>query len=176
MRGPYQILLPLLGLFFCRVDLTDLYPLDIRVKLLKIYDGDTLLVKKGSYRFKLRIARIDSPEKNQSFILSKASAGEESIRCLRNLLKKESDLIMSVYQYDIYGRILGDVNNLSFHLIYHGCAGLYPYAYFNSRKEKLSYLQALKNAKARRAGLWHYGGFIQPKNWRKSSKRIVRRQ
>jgi micrococcal nuclease len=176
MRAPYQILFPLLGLFFCRVDLTDLYPLELPVKLLKIYDGDSLLVGKGSYQFKLRISKIDSPEKNQKFILNHLSAGEESVRCLEKILKKETQLTLRVFQYDMYGRVLGDVNHLSYKLISQGCASLYPYAYFNSREEKLTYLQALKMAKARRAGIWQFGGYIQPKNWRKSNKQIARRQ
>ena len=75
MGAFYQILLPLLSLFLVRVDLTDLFPLHIEVQLHKIYDGDTVLVGHGTYSWKVRFSKIDSPEKNQNFLGSRASAG-----------------------------------------------------------------------------------------------------
>lgn len=171
MGRPYQILMPLLSLFLVRVDLTDLFPLKIPVKVLKVYDGDTVLVGHGSLQMKVRFSKIDSPEMGQPFFNSHQDAGALSKKCLEKILSKNSVHQLKIEKEDIYGRILGDLDNLSFKLIQSGCTTLYPHATFDSRKEKMNYLVALKKAKASRRGLWQYGGFRQPKLWRKFSKR-----
>jgi endonuclease YncB( thermonuclease family) len=176
MARPYQILIPLLSLFLVRVDLTDLHPLKIPVRLLRVYDGDTVLLGHQHYRFKLRFSKIDSPELKQPFIGKSESAGEFSKKCLQSILQTQSKFFLRLEGFDLYGRILGDLNNLSLRLIEMGCTTLYPHAQFASKHEKFTYLRALKNAKAQRVGLWQYGGFVQPKIWRKLSKRgAVRR-
>ncbi len=176
MGRPYQILLPLLSLFLVRVDLTDLYPLKIPVKVLKVYDGDTVLVGHGSYQFKVRLLKIDSPEKGQPFLTSPADAGFSSSSCLQKLAPVNSQQELLIIKEDIYGRILGDLKGISLKLIEEGCTTLYPHAEFSSVREKYQYLRALKKAKAQQVGLWSSGGFRQPKLWRKSSKRISLRQ
>lgn len=175
MRGHYQILLPLLGLFFCRVDLTDLYPLIYEVRLIRIYDGDTVLVRNGNYRFKLRISKIDSPEKGQFTYTQKVDGGRFAKSCLEKILKGESQLSMKISGHDVYGRYLGDINNVSFKMVREGCAGLYPLARFSDRGEMHSYLKALRFARDKRLGLYRFGGFMQPRKWRKISKRFARR-
>lgn len=175
MRSIYQILFPLLSLFLVRVDLTDLYPLEMEVKILKVCDGDTVLVGKGAYQWKVRLSRIDSPELKQTFLGSSRSAGLYSKRCLEKLLKETAEL--KVEKFDMYGRILGDLDQVTLKLVEKGCTTFYPHAEFSHQKEKYHYLLTLKKAKARRSGLWRYSGFIQPKKWRNSSrKRIVHRR
>lgn len=171
MRGPYQILMPLFSIFLVRVDLTDLYPLELRVQVVKIYDGDTVLVKRAHQSFKVRLSKIDSPEKGQRFLGSFKDAGEESKECMKKIINEETTLKLE--KNDIYGRILGDLDDLNFKLIESGCSSLYPMATFKNEKEKYRYLHALKKAKAQRVGLWKYGGFVQPKLYRKLSKRNV---
>lgn len=165
MRGFYQILMPLLSLFLVRVDLTDLFPLKFHVELLNIADGDTVKVRHGSYNFILRLGKIDSPEKQQ------VPHGRISKICLEKILRKEKKLTLSMNGYDIYGRVLGDLNDASLRMIDEGCSTLYPHATFSSKAEKTLYLVALKKAKAGRRGLWQYGGFLRPKLFRKLSRR-----
>ncbi|MCM2349778.1 MAG: thermonuclease family protein [Bacteriovoracaceae bacterium] len=176
MRRPYQILWPLLSLFLVRVDLTDLVPLKIPVKVLKIYDGDTILVSHGSYQMKVRLSKIDSPEKTQPFLNGAGDAGAWAGRCLKKNVPIGSLQQLWIEKEDIYGRILGDLKGLSLKLVERGCTTLYPHAQFSSVREKFTYLRALKKAKARKSGLWQYGGFRQPKLWRKFSKRNGHRQ
>ena len=168
MRGPYQILVPLLSLFLVRVDLTDLIPLRMKVDILKVYDGDTLLVKKGSFQQKLRLTPIDSPEKGQSLLSGNGDAGELSLRCLQRLLSRAG--VLRLKGHDLYGRMLGELDDVSLRLIRNGCTTLYPHAVFNSRSEKAFYLRELALAKRRRRGIWALGGFEQPKAWRKKRK------
>lgn len=176
MARIYQILLPLLGLFLTRVDLTDLFPLVYRVEVLKIYDGDTIQVAHGLYRMKIRLSKIDAPEKDQPSLSGSIKAGLISTGCIKTILKRYRVLYLKIEGYDMYQRVLGDVNDLSFQLIKNGCVALYPYAVFQSQREKQLYLLTLQKAKNSRLGVWKYGGFRQPKLWRKSNKRIVNRQ
>lgn len=173
MRRTYQILIPLLSLFLVRVDLTDLYPITMKVDILKVYDGDTLLVRRGSFEQKVRLSRIDAPEKGQPFLSGRGDAGEFSKRCLKKHLKQSAEF--EIYGIDIYGRILGDVNGASLAMIQKGCAPLYPHARFKSVKEKFLYLRELEKAKRKKLGLWAFGGILQPKLYRKISKRVSRR-
>lgn len=175
MRGPYQILLPLLGLFLVRVDLTDLFPISLPVKVLEIVDGDTLLVKHRSLKYKVRLSKVDSPEKGQRFLSSNKDAGAFAKECLKGLMNAEV-YDLKYEKQDIYGRVLGDLDGLSLRIIEEGCASLYPYSQFASREEKHTYLLALKKARSMKKGLWRYGGFRQPKLWRKSNKRSGHRR
>ena len=169
MRGLYQILMPLLGLFLVRVDLTDLFPMKIPVKVVQIYDGDTIQVRHKSFTLKVRLAAIDAPEKQQGRV------GMIARECLIKTLKNQEKTLV-IYKQDIYGRILGDLEGLTLKLIQEGCAPLYPHAQFESQKEKFQYLIALKNAKAAQRGLWRYEGFVQPKKWRKINRQVLRQQ
>lgn len=168
MIRPYQILVPLFSLFLVRVDLTDLSPLELKVDILKVYDGDTVLVSRGSFKTKVRLSRIDAPEKDQPFLVGKPGAGNLSTKCLARLLEKNA--ILKIEGTDMYGRILGDLNGVSLSLVKEGCVALYPYAKFSSSREKFLYLQNYFKAREYRRGLWAFGGIIQPKAWRKKNK------
>ncbi len=181
MRTPYQYGIPLLSLFMVRVDLTDLYPLKIPVRMEKVLDGDTVKVSSGNYLLKLRLSRIDSPEKGQPFLgSSKGDAGVFASDCFKKTIGNKKDFTLRLERFDIYGRMLGDIDELSLRLIQNGCASLYPMAEFSSRQEKWIYLKAIKTAKENRVGLWSRGGYEVPKSWRKKylrfSKRIAHQQ
>jgi len=174
MRGPYQILCPLLSLFLVRVDLTDLCPIRMKVDILKVYDGDTVLIKRGSFEAKVRLSRIDAPEKGQAFLMKNEDAGAFSQKCLSKLLKEEGEL--EIYGLDLYGRILGDIDQVSFALTKQGCVSLYPYAKFKNPQEKFNYLRALIKSKSNNLGLWAFGGVEQPKAWRSKNKKRFRKR
>ncbi|MGE3609775.1 MAG: thermonuclease family protein [Bacteriovoracaceae bacterium] len=169
MRRPYQILIPLLSLFLARVDLTDIYPLKIEAQILKVIDGDTLWIKSGAREFSLRLMKLDAPEKPQLFLNGRESAGLYSQNCLKRLIKNKR--VVSLYKLDIYGRVLGEIGNVSLEMIENGCAVLYPYTVFDSRKEKSLFLQAEAKARKDRKGLWGRGGILSPKLFR-AKKRI----
>ncbi len=174
MRRPYQILLPLFSLFLVRVDLTDLAPLVYEVEVIKVYDGDTLLVKRGALRIKVRLSKIDAPEKTQPFVSGRKGAGVLAHECLVRLLPSKPQLV--VEGVDIYGRILGDVGGMSSELIKSGCVGLYPHAKFENQQQKYKFLREFYKAKRLKKGLWAFGGIEQPKAWRKKNKHVFRRR
>ena len=167
MKRHYQILMPLLGLFLFRVDLTDLYPLVYEVRLKGFLDTDTAVVRLRKQVLTIRLAKVDAPEKKQNFILSHLSAGELSLNCLKQIIKNKKSFDLIIYGQDIYGRIIGELDDLSLQLITHGCVSLYPHARFENKKERSIFLKALKYARDNGLGLWKYGGFTQPKIWRK---------
>lgn len=169
MIHPYQILLPLLSLFWVRVDLTDLFPLEVPVKIVEIMDGDTLTVQSGRMRLKVRLSRIDAPELGQKFHLGNADAGRASRTCLTRHVPRAS--LLRIEGFDMYQRILGDVGGLNFLAVRNGCSGLYPHATFRSVREKNLFITALAEAKKNRRGLWSRGGYMVPKKWRRISKR-----
>ncbi len=168
MRRPYQILVPLLSLFLVRVDLTDLWPLEMKVKILKVYDGDTILIQKGNWTQRLRLSPIDAPELKQPFWNLKPGAGKLAYGCLTKNLKKSGTL--KLYGYDIYHRMLGDVDSVAIKLVREGCASLYPYAKFESVAMKYQFLIAMMEARKKRRGYWAFGGIQQPKAWRRKFK------
>lgn len=168
MKLHYQILVPLLSLFWVRVDLTDLFPLELPVKVVEILDGDTVVVRKGNFTMKVRLSRIDAPEMSQNFHLSRKRAGVFSRDCLAQLIPQEA--LLRVEGFDVYRRILGDISGVNFLAVKNGCAGLYPHAQFSSVQEKWKYLRALTEAKRARRGVWARGGYMLPKKWRKLSK------
>jgi endonuclease YncB( thermonuclease family) len=170
MRGPYQILMPLLSLFFCRVDLTDLFPLNYQVKLIRLLDADTAKVNLNGQVLSVRLDKIDAAEKGQPLIGGKGDAGLIALNCAEEVLKQKHKVAMNlqIKGFDRYGRILGDLDNLSFHLVEAGCVSLYPQAYFSSRQEKTYFLKVLYKAREHRIGLWSQGGYQRPQLWRKS--------
>jgi len=170
MRRPYTIFLPLLSLFLVRVDLTDLCALRYPVEIVKLYDGDTLLLQLGPTQVRLRLSKIDSPEKGQPFSGQTEDAGLASKRCLEQQLKQIKQPVLIWEKRDIYGRVLGDIEGLSFRLVSHGCTGLYPYAQFSSKEEKYRYLKALQIARRNKLGVWSKGGYLTPALWRKRKR------
>lgn len=168
MGHPYQYLIPLLSLFWVRVDLTDLWSLNISVHIIDIRDGDTLTASSGHRTFKVRLSKIDAPELDQPFHGSRKNAGLASRDCLRRMTPEKA--VLSVEGFDVYHRILGDVEGLNLRAVENGCTGLYPHAHFSSVREKSIYLRALSSARKKRRGVWAFKGYLLPKKWRRLSK------
>lgn len=152
-----------------RVDLTDLFPLKLRVQIVEISDGDTLKVRHGRKTIKVRLSKIDAPEMGQPFHGSKLDAGKFSRSCLKRITPKEG--ILTITGMDMYHRVLGDFEGVNFKAVSSGCSGIYPHAGFSSVNEKMQFLKALIRAKKERRGVWARGGYVLPKKWRKISKR-----
>lgn len=166
MRRPYQILLPLLSLFLVRVDLTDLWNIKLVVTDIQLLDADTAIVFYKNRKLKVRFDKVDAPEKRQPFWDKKGDAGMAALRCAEKVLNKQS-YVLRIFRQDIYGRILGELDDLNIRLVEEGCVSLYPFAKFSSKAEKWMFIRALMMARRERRGLWARGGYKQPKLWRK---------
>jgi len=167
MRAPYQIFIPFLSLFLVRVDLTDLYPLEIRSTLMEVRDGDTLRVKVFGHVRLLRLMYIDAPE------LSQGVVGQESKKCLEKIVRGKSRFYL--HGFDFYQRLLGTIDSHE-KIVSEGCSGLYVRASFLSRKMKGDYLRRLLKAREERVGIWSKESFLRPDLYRKLSKRNARQR
>jgi len=170
MRRPYQILMPLLSLFLVRVDLTDVWPLIVEVHSPQFTDADTIIVRRNAWKFNVRIAGIDAPEKGQPFANSSMNAGKVALECAKRVLSRQKGLNLKIFKQDLYGRYLGDLDGLALKLIRKGCASLYPFGEFESFSDKWEFLRAQTQSRRLKLGLWKWGGYRQPKIWRSSRR------
>ncbi|MBE6395328.1 MAG: hypothetical protein E7044_14945 [Lentisphaerae bacterium] len=153
----FSLLLPLFSLFAA----------EIRGRVIAVSDGDTITVldEMDQGKFKIRLDKIDAPEKKQAF-------GSKSKQFLSSLIfgKQVSIRYRAV---DHYGRILGviycDGAEINLVMVQNGYA--WHYSFYDKTP---AYIQAEKQARADKKGLWADSApenprqFRQIKNSRKS--------
>jgi len=173
MNRLYQILLPLLGLFFQWVELTEFLGHRTQVYKIHVLDGDTIFVRTQLYAGKLRFMKVDAPEMGQNFLNHEKGAGDYSKDCLKRLLRHKK-VTVSFSHRDMYQRMLGEVylgeTSISFLMLEQGCTSLYSMAQFDSKNEKSRYLNAMILAQKNRRGIWKRGGIMSPYYYRKQKK------
>jgi len=137
-------------------------------KVVGITDGDTLaLLDATNTQHKIRLAGIDSPEKNQPF-------GQV---CKQNLsdLAYNRTVQIDWNKKDRYGRVIGkvlvDSQDVNLEQIRRGCAWHYKkYQNEQSPEDRVSYARAEDGARASRVGLWGESGAVAPWEWRHRPK------
>ncbi|WP_462427877.1 thermonuclease family protein [Fusobacterium varium] len=132
-------------------------------KVIRVSDGDTLLLQSGSQRIKVRMYGIDAPELKQSY-------GEDSKSYLeKRILNKNVDV--KVINEDKYGRKVGKVfyknKDINLEMIKTGNAWFYEY---HAKKEK-EYRKASKSAQEQKLGLWKDKNPQNPRNFRLEHRR-----
>jgi endonuclease YncB( thermonuclease family) len=131
-----------------------------------VHDGDTLTIKSGATRTKVRLAGIDAPELNQFF-------GVESRNSLRSLaLNKEVQI--ETLKYDKYkrliGRVLIDGKDLNLEQLKSGAAWVYlAYSAALKGQDLNIYINAESNAQLDGLGLWNNHAPTAPWVWRQRS-------
>ena len=141
-----------------------LFSAEIKGKVVAVTDGDTITVldemDKGN--FKIRLDKIDAPEKNQAF-------GNKAKQFLSSLIfgKQVSIRYKAV---DRYGRILGviyyDGAEINLVMVQNGYA--WHYSYYDKTP---AYIQAEKQARADKKGLWAAPNPVNPYKFRKMKKK-----
>ena len=152
-----------LSILLLAISLFTLSAAEIRGKVVAITDGDTIKVlddlDKGV--LKIRLNKIDAPEKNQAF-------GQKSKQYLSNLVFGKQ-VIIRFKEIDRYGRILGliyiDGVEVNLQMVKAGMA--WHYAYYDKTP---AYIEAEKKARASKVGLWIDPEPISPYEFRKSRK------
>ena len=133
-------------------------------------DGDTIYVRdltqKASYR--VRLAMIDAPEKNQSY-------GMEAKNSLEQLLRGAGTLKVTVYGTDQYKRLIGVVydergQNINMMQVSQGAAWIYEQYAKSPAYSGLygSFANAERNARMRRMGLWAETSPMEPWKFRRN--------
>lgn len=150
--------------FFVHLITAQVKPGDIfTCKIIRVYDGDTATgLLQGNRQVRIRLYRIDAPEKSQDF-------GEKSRLYLANLIAGK-DVIIKVASIDRYGRLVGRIStthhkDISLEMIRQGWAWHYT-AYDNT----LSYKKAFIQAQTQKKGMWKTSVNIEPWKWRKQKK------
>lgn len=132
-------------------------------KVIRVSDGDTILIQSGSQRIKVRMYGIDAPELKQNY-------GEDSKNYLeKRILNKNVDV--KVINEDKYGRKVGKVfyknKDINLEMIKTGNAWFYEY---HAKKEK-EYRKASKSAQEQKLGLWKDKNPQNPRNFRLEHRR-----
>ena len=119
---------------------------DIYGIVVSIADGDTVTLKVNDTTHKIRLAEIDTPERDQPYGLAATSA-------LTDLLLGNQVRVKVVKENDQYGRVIGRIfieqKDVSAHMIQEGHAMVYR-RYLTDK----SLLQLEANAKYKKLGLW----------------------
>ena len=146
-----------------------LFSAEIIGKVVAVADGDTITVldnlDKG--KFRIRLDKIDAPEKKQAF-------GNKAKQYLSSLIfgKQVSVRFKAI---DRYGRILGviycDGAEINLVMVQNGYA--WHYNYYD---KTLAYIQAEKQARTDKKGLWTDSNPIKPCEFRKVSRGVQRMQ
>jgi endonuclease YncB( thermonuclease family) len=127
-------------------------------KVLAVMDGDTVFVKSGAFKAKLRLVNVDAPEKDQPF-------GKESQESLQSLIGGKVIHVESKAM-DKFGRTIGLISigdiNVNEEQVRRGMA----WAYSRSREGR-AYARLQSEAQQAKRGLWQQANPQSPAQWRK---------
>lgn len=137
-----------------------LYAAEIRGKVIRVLDGDTIDVLQDKNPVRIRLANIDAPEKKQAY-------GRWSANQLKGLVAAQP-VTVKYTQTDRYGRIIGRVfttngTEASRFMVQSGAAWVYER--YNADRT-LPELQ--REAQAHKRGLWADSNPVPPWKWRHS--------
>jgi endonuclease YncB( thermonuclease family) len=125
--------------------------------VLSVGDGDTITVREGSQRIKVRLACIDAPETSQS------PYGMDGRRALQGLLPIGSEVALKTKTVDRYGRSVAEVlkggSNINQILVRSGDA--FVYWQYISGCDRQTYSRLENDARLKGAGIWSVPGGIQ---------------
>ena len=135
--------------------------------VIKVIDGDTIIVLDGAKKRKVRLVGIDAPELKQNF-------GLKSKQELSDLIDRKRVKILSNSE-DRFKRALGKVIykniDINLSLIKVGMAWHYKrYKKNQSKKDQVEYAYHEKLAIESQIGLWGDNNSIAPWDWRKGKR------
>ncbi|MCF8091349.1 MAG: thermonuclease family protein [Desulfotignum sp.] len=146
---------------------------DKQFKVIKVYDGDSLLVQGLDLTFKIRMVGIDAPETG-----GRSNPGQpysKKAHLYLSRLVKNRSVTLKSYGLGGYNRILAEVfsggANLNLEMVSMGLAEVYQ----GSRPKNFDaapYLAAQARAQKSRIGMWSQGSaYKSPRQWRKENPR-----
>ncbi|MDC0237832.1 thermonuclease family protein [Gammaproteobacteria bacterium] len=127
----------------------------------RVVDGDTIHVSVGLAKHVIRLAEIDTPERDQPW-------GSQASRALADKLARARVTVQTTAT-DRYGRLVGKVllgsRDINREMVREGHAWVYRQYLQDS-----SLLEDEKTARQRRAGLWGSDSPIEPWRWRQGRR------
>jgi micrococcal nuclease len=138
-------------------------------RVVRIADGDTIVLDNAGKREKVRLVCIDAPE------LSQARWGEASKQYLHQLAPPGSLVSLRRVTTDRYGRTIAEVflpdqRSANLLLVQAGLAAVYE-RYLDNCPNPSDYVQAERDAKQARRGFWGDPGFVLPWDYKRSNPR-----
>ena len=136
---------------------------DVPGRVVRVVDGDTIVLEAGADRHRIRLAGIDAPERDQPW-------GEASTRELRRQVAGR-DVVVEWYKRDRYERLIGivwlDGTDVNLHMVDRGMAWHYKhYQAEQAPENRAAYSAAETAAQAAGLGLWSEGEPVPPWEWR----------
>jgi len=133
-------------------------------RVVRIVDGDTIVVDHGGERRKVRLSAIDTPERDQPW-------GEAATKEMRRLVAGKT-VSVDWHKEDRWGRLIGNVyadgEDVGRLMVERGMAWHYKrYAMEQRASDRVAYSDAERAAKAAKHGLWSDPEPIPPWEWRK---------
>ena len=133
-------------------------------KVVRVVDGDTVVLDVGGGRHRIRLAAIDAPERNQPW-------GQFATRELRRQVAGQP-IVVEWNKRDRWKRLIGIVRlngeDMNLHMVERSLAWHFKrYADEQSPAARDAYSAAEKVAQSARRGLWSDPAPIPPWEWRK---------
>jgi endonuclease YncB( thermonuclease family) len=139
------------------------YGADLPGIVVRVVDGDTIVLEVQDGRHRVRLAGIDAPEKNQPW-------GEAATRELRRMVAGKFIVVVG-NKRDRWNRLIGTVwlagEDVNLHMVDRGMAWHYKrYEAEQHPADRAAYTAAEDAAKADRLGLWSDPDPVPPWQWR----------
>ncbi len=129
--------------------------------VLRVVDGDTVVLGAGAKQERVRLACVDAPESTQPL-------GAAATAALRLLLPVGTSVTLKAQGKDRYGRVVAEVlrgrTNVNLALVEGGDA--FVYWRFIGGCDRTDYQQAEQRAKRQRLGVWSAGSIQRPWEYR----------
>ena len=145
----------------------------IQVKVVRVYDGDTIKVAGHDIVIKVRLVGIDAPETSRKKHHPGQPFGEKAKRELAGLILNR-EVEIKGYGLGPYNRVLGEVfidgQNVNLEMLRAGLAEVYrgksPHGF-----DMNEYKQTELEARQSKRGVWAQGeDYISPREWRHMQK------
>ena len=132
-------------------------------RVLHVLDGDSLIIDVRGGQYRVELAGVDAPELNQPWGRAARDRLEQALAG-RFVVVRTSD---SGPDGHIHGRLLFKNRDPGTDLLYQGLAWCAPQPDSKAVTESREYLDAQKDARTARRGLWSDAGPVPPWEWRR---------
>ena len=137
---------------------------DLSGIVIRIVDGDTIVLESQGDRHRVRLSGIDAPERNQPW-------GDVSTRELRRQIAGKA-VVVEWRKRDRWKRIIGVIklkgNDVNKHMVERGLAWHYKkYQSEQTPEDRVEYAAAETAAQGAKRGLWSVSNSIPPWAWRR---------
>lgn len=147
-------------------------PIYSNVTVLRVIDGDSLLVSIGKKELQIRLAYVDAPELKQMDLKHRPWGKWAQMRLQQWL--SQGAVQVKILGRDIYGRYLAEVyvdgQLVNYLLVKEGLAPIYAGSKFSSVRLRLQFWSAQRVAGLKKLGIWSNSKFLNPRFYRKARR------